>query len=133
MNCLTININFSEEACARLDRLTAALEVIAAAMYDESLKRCPTVAVDPDQEAKVEAPAEEHPVTDPFPTPAPEAAAPAPAPISLAEFQKELTLCCAESAEKKDRVRALINEYAPAASAVPEDKRAEILARLAGL
>lgn len=64
--------------------------------------------------------------------------APSPVPepqreVDLAEFQKALTLRCAESEEMKAKVRALLHEYAPAASKVPEDKRAEVLDRLAQL
>lgn len=65
------------------------------------------------------------PWADPDPTPAPV--------VGLAEFQKALTLRCAESDAMKAKVRALLQQYAPAASEVPEDKRAEILAKLSKL
>lgn len=55
---------------------------------------------------------------------------PAAEPVSLAEFQKVLSERWAQSTEMKARVRALLNEYAESASAVPEDKRAEVLDRL---
>lgn len=68
-------------------------------------------------------------------TPADPAPAPAPAvkPVSLAEFQKAITLRCAESAETKAAVRGLVQEYATSVSAIPEEKRSEFLARLAAI
>lgn len=82
-------------------------------------------------DAPSEAPAAQttHPVTDDLPWGDP---APAPVPVpSLEEFQKALTLRCAESEATKAKVRALLHEYAEAASKVPEAKRAEVLERLA--
>lgn len=71
-----------------------------------------------------------------FPEPeAPAAAEPAPAPaakpVSLAEFQKAITLRCAESAAVKKKVRELVNSFAPSVSEIPEEKRAEFLDLLA--
>ena len=63
---------------------------------------------------------------DPEPAPAP-----AVKPVSLAEFQKAITLRCAESAKTKEAVRALVNQYATSVSDIPEDKRSEVLAKLA--
>lgn len=71
-----------------------------------------------------------HPVTADLPGGDPTTA---PAPPSLEEFQKALTLRCAESDATKAKVRALLNEYAAAASKVPPEKRAEVLERLAKL
>ena len=136
MNFLTVS--FSDEDRARIDRLAAALEVLAGSAFQVAMYARPTeAAAVPESEAEQAAvcreeaerqgfaPVQEpHPVADPFP---------APAPVTLAEFQKQLTLACAASADMKASVRALINEYAPAASSVPEDKRAEVLARLAAL
>jgi hypothetical protein len=130
MNFLTVN--FSDEDRARIDRLTDALEVLARAAYvlSENAEKAavpaaaPAVVLEP-VEVAGPAPFSEAPVDEP------ELAAPAAPVVSLAEFQKELSLRCAVSADEKARVRAIINEYAAAASAVPEEKRAEILARLA--
>lgn len=143
MNVITIEL--CPEDRARIDRLTAALE-------RKACDSCVATALafvggaapaepDPIQQKLADtlakasepavAPANTHPVDEDLPwgDPAP---APAPAP-SLEEFQKALTLRCAESDETKAKVRALLHEYAPAASKVPEDKRAEVLARLAKL
>ena len=60
--------------------------------------------------------------------------APAPAPVpSLAEFQKAITLRCAESAAVKTKVRELVNRFAPSVSEIPEEKRAEFLDLLSKL
>jgi hypothetical protein len=67
----------------------------------------------------------------PAPAPAPVAAAPAPAPVPLGEFQKALVTRCAESADVKQKVQALVHRYADSVSAIPEDKRPEVLAALA--
>lgn len=55
---------------------------------------------------------------------------PAPAPVSLGEFQKALAARCAESDDVKAQVQALIRKYAECVSAIPEDKRPEVLAAL---
>lgn len=90
--------------------------------------------------APAPAPAAEFPVVpDQSPwdltTPAAPAPAPAPAvkPVSLAEFQKAITLRCAESAETKAAVRGLVREYATSVSVIPEEKRSEFLAKLAAI
>jgi hypothetical protein len=129
---ILLNVNFSEEDRARVDKLTAALSDLADALnilgYAAALKAeqdhfaAPLQPTEPEKAPEPPAPAVEPPAP----------AAPAPV-ISLPEFQKALAIRCSESLETKARVRAILNEYAPAASAVPEDKRAEILARLAAL
>jgi hypothetical protein len=52
-------------------------------------------------------------------------------PVSLAEFQKAVTIVCAKGPKQKEAARATINKYAASVSAVPEDKRAEVMAELA--
>lgn len=133
MNVITIE--FCAEDRARLDRLSEALE-------RRSRGTCVAEDTDPDQYIKRElaelignaskpAEAPSHPVEEssPFPDPAP---TPEP-PVSLPAFQKALSLRCAESEDMKAKVRALLHEYAMAASQVPEEKRAEVLDRLAKL
>jgi hypothetical protein len=73
------------------------------------------------------------PPTDlPAPAPAPDPVpAPAQKPISKGEFQKAIVTRCAESADTKKKVQALIHSYADSVSAIPEEKRAEVLAALA--
>lgn len=73
------------------------------------------------------------PDPQPEPEPAP-AEVPTPAPVpSLAEFQKAITLRCAESAAVKTKVRELVNRFAPSVSEIPEEKRAEFLDLLSKL
>lgn len=154
MNSITIEL--CAEDRARLDRLAEALE-------RRACEKCVSTALafvgqerpaepDPIQQKLAETLAKaSEPVEAPknAPVPAEETGAPdthpaeedmpwgepaAPAkPVSLEEFQKALTLRCAESETTKAKVRELLHEYAPAASRVPEDKRAEVLDRLAKL
>lgn len=91
--------------------------------------------------------AEEHPITEtaahlelveeshnenanepaaPAPDPIPEVK-----PVSLAEFQKAVTMACAKGPAQKAAAKEIINKYAASVSAVPEDKRAEAMAELA--
>lgn len=124
MNNITIEL--SSEDRARLDRIATLLEKVVP----------PTVTFTPPAPAPAAADMEGYTMgvdtaqADPEPaqTPAP---TPAPAPVSLAEFQKVITKRCVESAKVKEAVKSLINQYAESVSAVPEDKRAEVLAKLA--
>ncbi len=128
-----IVIEWSERDRAALEGLTGAVTLLASVIGSMQ----PPVA---QQEilAKVEALAAEHPADAPVahlepPAPAsdPVDVAPAPAPVSLGEFQKALVTRCAESADVKQKVQALVHRYADSVSAIPEDKRPEVLAALA--
>lgn len=128
-----ITIQFCEEDRKRIDELIGLTALVVATLNGQK--------VNPD--LTVEAPKVEHPadatVTHLEPPEAVEekpAAAPvveeeAPAPVSLAEFQKAVTLACAKSADAKKAVKTIIHQYAASVSAVPEDKRAEVMAALA--
>jgi hypothetical protein len=52
-------------------------------------------------------------------------------PVSLAEFQKAVTIACAKGPTQKAAAKEIINKYAASVSAVPENKRAEVMAELA--
>lgn len=143
MNVITIEL--CPEDRARLDRLTEALErrscescVNSALSWAECIQSGSSVAA-PAEAPKTAASAPNEtpasPNTHPETNDAPWAeSAPPPVPeVSLAEFQKALTLRCAESATMREKVRSLLHEYAEAASLVPAEKRAEVLARLAKL
>lgn len=72
------------------------------------------------------------------PVEVPEAAEPAPAepapevkPVSFAEFQKAVTQAVAKGPKQKAAAKEIVNKYAASVSAVPEDKRAEVMAELA--
>jgi hypothetical protein len=131
MNVITIELSAQDRA--KLDTIAESLAVlinhlsVSVQLQAAKVECAPAPAVDPDAES-VKVPEPSAPtVEDPEPMKA------AASVVGLAEFQKALTLRCTESAETKARVRALLNEYAAAASAVPEEKRSEILDRLAAL
>ena len=52
-------------------------------------------------------------------------------PVAFAEFQKVVTQTVAKGPKQKAAAKEIINEYAASVSEVPEDKRAEIMERLA--
>lgn len=56
---------------------------------------------------------------------------PAPIVVSLAEFQKAVTMAVSKGPEAKKAAKAIINKYATSVSGVPEDKRSEVMAELA--
>lgn len=67
-------------------------------------------------------------------TPAPVAeTTPEVKPVSLAEFQKAVTLAVSKGADAKKAAKDIINKYAASVSAVPEDKRAEVMAELSNI
>lgn len=122
-----ITIELCAEDRARLDAIIAGLQGKAPAVAPAEVPVAdPAPVADfpvvPDQVPWDEAPA------DPAPAPAPAAK-----PVSLAEFQKAITLRCAESPKVKAAVRELVNGYAPSVSTIPEDKRSEFLAKLAAI
>lgn len=138
----TIIIELHPDDRARLDAIIAGLKDLAPAVDPSTY--CKGGFVSPFLapsflDKKLNIPAAEFPVvpdqvpwdTEPVaPAPAP---APAAKPVSLAEFQKAITLRCAESAETKAAVRGLVQEYATSVSAIPEEKRSEFLAKLAAI
>lgn len=141
MNVITIEL--CAEDRARLDRIAEALERHApkcdacASSVAEYVAKAVAPPADRPENATETADAVTPPVAHPADEVAPwEASDPAPAPeaeVSLAEFHKQLSLRCAESDTVKAKARALIQEYAEAASKVPPEKRAEVLSRLAAL
>lgn len=132
----TITIELCKEDRQRLDNLFYNLAVLIerlpapiAKLSDTAVNhdRAP-IEVPNETEAYVEslAPVEEAPA--PVAEPAPEVK-----PVSLAEFQKAVTLAVSKGAEAKKAVKEIINKYAASVSAVPEDKRADIIAELASI
>lgn len=135
----TITIELSKEDRQRLDEVVALLGLIAG-----ELKSQPVLAT---LEEAIEHPIDSptthlEPVEDPTPAAEPAPVEPAPVepvpaeptpevkPVSLAEFQKAVTLAVSKSAEAKQAVKTIINKYATSVSGVPEDKRAEVIAEL---
>ena len=112
-----IVIEFCPEDRKRIDELIACSGLIASE-FKTLLASAPVVELPAGPE-----PAD--PEGAPAPAPEPEAQ-----PISLAEFQKAVTIVCAQGQKQKAAAKEIINQYAASVSEVPEDKRAEILAAL---
>lgn len=96
---------------ARLDAIITGLSNLSAAPAAPAPAPAPAAPADP---------------ADPA-----EGSAPTAAPVDLAEFQKAITVRCAESPEIKKAVKAIVNRYAASVSTIPADKRSEVLAELA--
>lgn len=141
MNNIKITNEFSPEDRKILTDLTGAVSLLASVLGSMQT---------PEAQQKIiqEATAPEHPVdatTDHLepvgthastdePAPAePVADEPTPevTPVSFAEFQKAVTQAVAQGPKQKAAAKEIINKYAASVSAVPEDKRAEVMAELA--
>lgn len=134
-----ITFRLCDEDRARLDRIADALEGLAlqkqtasdSALVDATgaLSEHPAGESTTHLEPTVAATAA--PATEP----APVESAPAPEvkPVYLGEFQRAIVTRCAESPVMKAKVQALVHRYAASVSAIPEDKRPEVLAELAKL
>lgn len=107
--------------------LANSLTLLAAALGNKQPAEAqPTTTVEP-VDVPAPAPAAEPAAVEPVPTePAPEVK-----PVSLAEFQKAVTQAVAKGAKQKAAAKEIINKYAASVSAVPEEKRAEVMAELA--
>lgn len=72
------------------------------------------------------------PAAEPAPVePVPDEPSPEVKIVPFAEFQKAVTQAVAKGPKQKAAAKKIINEYAPSVSEVPEDKRAEVMAKLA--
>lgn len=120
-SCVASVAPLLEKASAIVDAAPASL--VEPQKIADSASSASTPSNDTAPEADVAQTAADAPETAPWESPV----------VSLAEFQKALSLRCSESDAMKAKVRALLHEYAPAASQVPEAKRAEVMARLASL
>lgn len=145
----TIEFRLCNEDRARLDRIIAALEGLtpapAPAEFQTRYMGKWNIPAEPAEEHPADAPtthleptvaAPDAPVAEPAPVePAPVEPAPTPEvkSISKSEFQKAIVSRCAESPVMKAKVQALVHRYATSVSAIPEDKRSEVLAELAAL
>ncbi len=132
----TITIELCKEDRKRLDDLTGAVTLLASVLGSFQPPEIRT-------EILQEATGSDHPVDAstahlepadaPATTPAAEPAPvePTPEPVSFAEFQKAVTQAVAKGPKQKAAAKEIINKYAASVSAVPEDKRAEVMAELA--
>lgn len=132
----TITIELCKEDRKRLDDLTGAVTLLTSVLGSFQPPEIRTEIIQ-------EATGSDHPVDastapwEPADAPAPAAAAepapvePTPEPVSFAEFQKAVTQAVAKGPKQKAAAREIINKYAASVSAVPEDRRAEVVAELA--
>ena len=134
MNTINLTTELCAEDRARLDTLIQELrvvsdtaELIRQALVNGTIPAAPqaVAAVQPEPEAEP-APEEKAP-TEPQ-----EAAEEDFMPwVTLTDIQKKVVGL--STAGKKDAVKAIVQEYAAKVSAIPEDKLAEVLARLTAL
>ena len=129
-----ITIEFCKEDRQRLDELISIASLLVTTIQGQRITPEEFAAGTVEPQHPVDAPTTHLEVVQPEPAeeiPAEEPApAAAPIVISLAEFQKAVTLAVSKGAEAKKTVKAIINKYAPSVSEVPEDKRAEVIAEL---
>lgn len=137
----TITIELSKQDRELLEGLmgsvTLLASVLANAQPKEAKEKVTTEVLTP-QVAETNSAADENPATAPIIEENTTEATPAPVaekteevkPVSLAEFQKAVTLAVSKGAEAKKAAKEIINKYAASVSAVPEDKRAEVMAEL---
>lgn len=136
MNTINVNIQFCEEDRKRIDELIALIGLTVGELKSHPVGTTETTVLQSEEVSiglPVEGAAHLEPVTvEEEPTPSPVKAAPAPEvkPVSLAEFQKAVTMAVSKGTEAKQAVKTIINKYAPSVSGVPEDKRAEVIAEL---
>ena len=140
MNTIKINTEFSPEDRKLLEDLTGAITLLATVLGSmqpketqqqiaASVTPCVIPAHPIDASTAHLEPVEEPASEEPAPVePAPEVA-----PVSFAEFQKAVTQAVAKGPKQKAAAKEIINKYAASVSAVPEDKRAEVMEELASI
>jgi hypothetical protein len=143
MNKINITLTLCEEDRRRADELIASVNLLATVLGNaqpaEVQQKIIEEVTAPLQEAEVSVglPVEGAAHLEPVnveETPAPVAEKTEEVkPVSLAEFQKAVTLAVSKGAEAKKAAKEIINKYAASVSAVPEDKRAEVMAELANI
>ena len=153
-----IIIELSQEDRDRLDRLTATLQEIGSRMpkpitsvafgpdgvtatTEPAISTTGNVALSVAPKTTPEAPAPapvaeelpELPVDEPTPFDEAPAEPEAPKPMELAEFQKQIVAMCVAHPEKKAEIQGIVKQYGSRVSAVPEDKRSEVMQKLEAL
>lgn len=141
MNTITIELSKKDRELLEglMGSVTRLASVIGSAQPTPVQEKIIEAVTAPLQEAEVsvglpvEGAAHLEPVTvEEAPAPVAEIA-PEVKPVSLAEFQKAVTLAVSKGADAKKAAKEIINKYAASVSAVPEDKRAEVMAELANI
>lgn len=136
MNTIKVITELSAEDRKRIDDLIGGIAflstVIGNALPKQTQQDIIAAATETQQVVQVDAEAINEvctPITvealEPVADPEPEVK-----PVSLAEFQKAVTMAVSKGAEAKKTVKAIINKYALSVSEVPEDKRADVMAEL---
>ena len=127
----TITIELSKQDRELLEGLMGSVTLLASVIGNAQPKEVQEKVTAEVLEPAIKMP-EEIPAADPVEeTPAPVAEKTEEVkPVSLAEFQKAVTLAVSKGAEAKKAAKEIINKYAASVSAVPEDKRAEVMAEL---
>lgn len=137
----TITIELSKEDRKLLEGLMGSISLLTSVIGSGLPKEAQITIIEeataPLQETEVtvglpvEGAAPLEPVAVEEETPAP-VAEPTPEvkPVSLAEFQKAVTMAVSKGAEAKKAAREIINKYAASVSEIPEEKRAEVMAEL---
>ena len=131
----TITIEFSKQDRELLEGLMGSVTLLASvignAQPKEAQEKVTAEVLEPATKMPEEIPADpvEENTTEATPDPVAETA-PEVKPVSLAEFQKAVTLAVSKGAEAKKAAKEIINKYAASVSAVPADKRAEVMAEL---
>lgn len=117
----------------RLDAILAELQKLNQANGPQKITATPEqMTIEPVEPVKDGRP-EEAPKAEPVQTPAeePKAEAPKAPQVSVAELQAKVVELV--SAGKRDEAKAVVNEYAERVSDIPEDKRHEVMQKLAAL
>lgn len=127
MNTINVTTELSKEDRKLLEELLGAVTLLASVIGSTLPKEAQATIIEDATEPTT--PSDPTPEETPNETPAP-APDVKPIVVSLAEFQKAVTLAVSKGAEAKKVVKEVINKYAASVSAVPEDKRAEVMAEL---
>ena len=128
MNNIKITVELSPEDRNTLEGLMGAVSLLASVLGNMQPAEVQQKIIQEAHQQTNLAPVEEDPAQIPD---VEEPAAPEVKPVSLAEFQKAVTIVCAKGPNQKEAAKAIVNKYAASVSAVPEDKRAEAMAELA--
>ena len=133
MNNIKITTELSQEDRKLLEDLMGSVTLLASVLGSMQPKKINQETTLPDHPADTTA-AHLEPVDAPAPAPVepdPVEETPKVEVIPYAEFQAAVTRVVAKGPDQKEAAKAIINKYAKSVSAIPEAKRAEVMAELA--